>query len=247
MTVLLLELNEINFSQVLAYVRRGELPVLGRLIATHGITETVSEHRKEELEPWIQWVTAHTGFTLSEHGVFRLGDIVWHELSQIWEVLEEQGLKVGAISPMNAKNRCKNAAFFIPDPWTPTPVTGSGLLKKLYRSISQAVNDNAQARLTPSSAVWLLLGLCAYARPQNYIRYISLILGIAQRKRWRKALVLDQLLADIFLRQLERSTGMLVVDAALHMLQFNFSVPVRADSMYQGNALRRPASIVCVG
>lgn len=202
--LLLLELNEINFDQVRAYVGLGKLPVLGRLIEAHGVVETTSERDYEELEPWIQWVTAHTGKPLADHGVFRLGDIVGHDITQIWEALEEQGLTVGAISPMNAKNRCRDAAFFVPDPWTSTEVTGSGLMKRLYQAVSQAVNDNAQSRITPSSAAWLLAGLGAYARPANYGRYLSFAKAAAKRRPWAKALILDQLLADIFVREAKR-------------------------------------------
>jgi hypothetical protein len=203
MTVLLLELNEINFEHVRAYVALGKLPVLGRLVDTHGLTETTSEQNYEELEPWIQWVTAHTGLSLAEHGVFRLGDIVDGNLRQIWEALEEQGLKVGAISPMNAKNRCRDAAFFLPDPWTRTDVTGSAILRRLHGAVAQSVNDNAQARLTPASAVNLLTALLAYAAPANYGAYLSLM-APALRHKWLKALVLDRLLADIFVRETRR-------------------------------------------
>ena len=205
MTVLLLELNEINFDHVRAYVDKGKLPVLGRLIARHGLTETVSEQKYEELEPWIQWVTAHTGLPLAEHKVFRLGDIVKHDIPQIWERLEEQGYSVGAISPMNAKNRCRAPAFFVPDPWTPTQVSGSRTMRRLYKAVAQAVNDNAQSRVTPGSAAGLLVGLAAYARPANYAGYLSLLGAAARRRPWAKALVLDQLLADIFIRQVRRN------------------------------------------
>ncbi|MEA3015148.1 MAG: hypothetical protein QOD42_3693 [Sphingomonadales bacterium] len=204
MPLLLLELNEINFDHVRSYVGLGKLPVLGRLIARHGLTETVSEQNYDELEPWIQWVTAHTGMTLAEHKVFRLGDIVKHDIPQIWEALEAQGLKVGAISPMNAKNRCRAPAFFVPDPWTPTRVSGSRTMKRLYRAVAQAVNDNAQSRVTASSAAGLLAGLAAYARPVNYGGYLALFGAAARRRPWAKALILDQLLADIFIRQVRR-------------------------------------------
>lgn len=203
MPVLLLELNEINFDQVRRYADKGELPVFARLIEGHGIVETTSESKYEELEPWIQWVTAHTGKPLAEHGVFRLGDIVNHEIRQIWEVLEEQGLKVGAISPMNARNRCRNPAFFIPDPWTPTEVTGSLLLRRVYAAVVQAVNDNAESRLTASSALALVAGLAAFARPANYGGYFAMMGAAARRRPWAKAMVLDQLLADIFVRQVK--------------------------------------------
>lgn len=198
MTVLLLALNEVNFDHVRSYIGMGKLPVLGRLLERHGLVETTSEKNYEELEPWIQWVTAQTGKPLAEHGIFRLGDIVQHDIPQIWEALEAQGLTVGAISPMNAKNRCRSAAFFVPDPWTSTSVTGSWLMKKFYGAVAQAVNENAQSRLTASSAVWLLAGLSAYARSANYRRYLLLAASALRRRSWAKALILDQVLADVF-------------------------------------------------
>src|SRR4026207_498000 len=73
--LLLLELNEVNFEFVEAYTRRGELPNFAALFQQHGFTRTTSETSYEQLEPWIQWVTAHTGKSLAEHSVFRLGDI----------------------------------------------------------------------------------------------------------------------------------------------------------------------------
>ena len=60
----------------------------------------------------------YLGKTFDEHQIFRLGDIVNSSESQIFEVIENAGFKVGAISPMNAKNNLKNPEYFIPDPWT---------------------------------------------------------------------------------------------------------------------------------
>src|SRR5687767_2547840 len=107
----LLELNEINFDFVSYYCEHGFLPNLAEMLRENGVSRTSSESQYHELEPWIQWVTAHTGLSLSEHGVFRLGDIVKHDYLQIWERLESHGFRVGAISPMNAKNRLNDAAF----------------------------------------------------------------------------------------------------------------------------------------
>lgn len=201
MTVLLLELNEINFDQVRSYAALGKLPVLGRMIAEHGVSQTTSETAYKDLEPWIQWVTAHTGLTLAQHGVYRLGDILTHDIDQIWEVLERQGIKVGAISPMNAKNRCRNAAFFVPDPWTRTAVTGSSMLKRLYRPISQAVNDNAEGKISAGSALNLVAGMARYARPASYAGFVRDTLAAVRGRPWRKAMVLDRLLADVFIRE----------------------------------------------
>lgn len=237
MTLVLLELNELNFDHVQYYIDRGDLPNFSRKIATHGVSQTVSEQLYEELEPWIQWVTAHTGMSLAEHGVFRLGDILNHDLEQIWEELERSGYSVGAISPMNAKNRLKNAAFFVPDPWTPAELTAEPSLKKLYAAVAQAVNDNAQSRLEFKSKLWLMVGAAKYARPSNYSKYITLA-AQARSKPWTKAMFLDLLLADIFIGQTKKMKpdfATLFLNAAAH-IQHHYMF---SSAAYPGN-LKNP-------
>lgn len=193
-----LELNELNFELLERYIVRGRLPNFARFFAHHGYCETTSEVRYAELEPWIQWVTAHTGRRFSEHGIFRLGDAVDSGVPQIWEQLEsEHGVKAGAISPMNAANRLCDPAFFVPDPWTPTSAAGSWLLQGLSEAVSQAVNDNAQKRITPRSLCFLLLGLARYARVANYGAYLRLVAGVFTRP-WNRVRFLDLFLSDIF-------------------------------------------------
>ncbi len=162
------------------------------------MTETTSESRYEELEPWIQWVTAHTGMTLAEHGVFRLGDITRHELPQIWERLEAKGLHVGAVSPMNASCRMVSPAFFVPDPWTTTKVVAPPVYQRLYRAIAQAVSENADMKLSTRSILDIATGGLRAASPANYVRYARYALG-ARGHPWRRAMFLDLLLADVFI------------------------------------------------
>jgi hypothetical protein len=203
--VILIELNEINFNFVQRYIASGKLPNLARLIKKQGIQTTSSEKEYEHLEPWIQWVTAHTGKSFSEHRVFRLGDIVNTDLEQIWEFLENKGLKVGAISPMNAKNRTSKAAFFVPDPWTDTEVTGGVFLEEISKAVSQAVNDNATSRISLRSVFSLSLAILRFVPITEYRRYLLLIRSIAQRKSWAKAQFLDELLADLTLSLIKRT------------------------------------------
>ena len=202
--VVLIELNEINFDFVTHYASQGDLPAFQRLIANHGFVRTTSEQRYEELEPWIQWVTAHTGLTLAEHKVFRLGDIVATEHEQIWEYLESHGITVGAVSPMNAKHRLKNAAFFLPDPWTPTDMTAPLLYRRLHRAVCQAVNDNEAGRLTAGAVLDLLAGAAKAARLRNYPHYVRLAAGSRQRE-WYRSMFLDLLLTDLFVDLHQRS------------------------------------------
>lgn len=217
--VILLELNEINFEYVEHYIGEGRLPNFKSLIRTYGVRKTTSESRYEDIEPWIQWVTAHTGLMLCDHGVFRLGDIEGRNLYQIWEMLEDSGVTIGAVCPINASNRTKNAKFFIPDPWTNTRVTGSFLIRKLYAAISQAVNENSESRIALSSVVWLLISAIIYARPSNYLRYFALA-TMAIRKSWPKAIFLDLLLSDVFVRLTKRKRPLfatLFLNAGAHI------------------------------
>lgn len=197
--LLFLEMNEINFEFLQQYIAQGELPTFRNFFTRHGFEETESEQIYDELEPWIQWVTAHTGLTYAEHGVFRLGDIVGTDLPQIWEQLEEAGLKVGAVSPMNAKYRLRDPAFFIPDPWTDTGVRAGGIDTRFYQAIRQAVNDNARGGLNKKSVFDFAVGGLRNASPLNYPAYLRLA-GAARGKAWSKALFLDQVLTDLFVR-----------------------------------------------
>ncbi len=204
--VLFLELNEINFDFVRKYCEAGMLPNLAQLLRSFPLHRTSSEKNYEELEPWIQWVTAHTGKPLSEHGVFRLGDIINTDIDQIWEQLERRGVRVGAVSPMNAKNRLREPAFFIPDPWTRTKVSAGPVACGLHDAICAAVNENASGRFGLSVVRRLVRGLLAYARPSNYWRYVRYVLGSLRGAPWRRALFLDLLLADVFVRAVQRTS-----------------------------------------
>jgi hypothetical protein len=218
-SLIFLELNEVNFDFVRRYAARGELPTLASLVERHGCVETTSETAYDHLEPWIQWVTAHTGKTYAEHGVFRLGDIVEHDLDQIWEKLERAGLSVGAISPMNAKNRTRNAAFFVPDPWTKTAVSGDRSLQLLSEALSQAVGDNASARIEPGSYLKLLRGLAAHFRVSTIGQLVKYALG-RRNSPWYGAMFLDRFLADVFVRQWRRHQpdfATLFLNAAAHI------------------------------
>lgn len=237
--LIFLELNEVNFDYVRRYCEQGRLPTLAKLIERHGITETISEQNYEELEPWIQWVSAHTGLPYAEHRVFRLGDIHGHSIPQVWEVLEKAGKKIGAISPMNAANRCAEPAFFVPDPWTRGKVSGPFLLGKLYDAISQAVNDNAEGRLDASSLIWLITGFARFSRPRRYYDYARNVVSAARGNSWSKALFLDRLLADVYLDLMDRDGpefSSLFLNAAAH-IQHHYMFNSRA---YEGT-MKNPA------
>jgi hypothetical protein len=201
--LILLEFNEVNFDYLTRYMARGCLPTLAKLLRTVGVAETASESEYEKLEPWIQWVTAHSGLSFEQHQVFRLGDIVRQDIEQVWEKLEAAGISVAAVSPINAANRTRRSPFFVPDPWTQTPVSGGWILRQLGLALKQAVGENAQQRMTPATAMRLVLGLAAHFRVSTIGELITHALRRSEES-WRSVLFLDRLLADVFVRQWRR-------------------------------------------
>lgn len=193
----LIELNEINFDIVREYVAldANRFPALASLLNGPQV-QTTSEVSYEQLEPWIQWPSVHTGRTFKEHQIFRLGDIVDSNVPQIFEQLEQAGYKIGAISAMNAENRLKSPSYFVPDPWTQTPSDGSWWSRTLKEAISQAVNDNAKSKITIKTALQVALALLRFAPIRHYSRYFQLVLA-SRKKSWFKPLILDLLLHDV--------------------------------------------------
>lgn len=197
MTVISLELNEINFDFVRRFVDAGKLPNFRKLLETAQLTSTVAEKEYPFLEPWIQWPTVYSGLPYAEHGVFRLGDVVEKTHRQIWEELEAEGLTVGAISPMNAANRCRAPAFFLPDPWTGTTTVADPKTEKLWTLVGSIVNANASESLGFASMGRQLGPLAAgYVRPASAARHLR-ILSKALSHKWAKAAFLDSLLYDV--------------------------------------------------
>lgn len=194
--LILLGLNEINFDFVNHYIEKDLLPNFKRLFEIQKPIKTKSEEEYKLLEPWIQWVTVHSGKSYSEHGVYRLGDIIENKkIYQIFEELEDLGFSVGAVSPFNADNRLKNPAYFIPDPWTKTKFSGGKIVKSIYIAIHQAVNDNASEKIGIKSLISIGLGFMIYVPIKKWLKYFSHIIKL--KKPGTKAIILDSLLADL--------------------------------------------------
>ncbi|SFF51376.1 alkaline phosphatase family protein [Blastococcus tunisiensis] len=219
-SVISLELNELSVDLVEKYVDDLDLRNFRRLFDDSRRYRTVAEQEFVNVEPWIQWVTVHTGLDFSEHGIFRLGDAVDAPYEQVWErVQRELRLSVGAVSPMNATALKERPSFFVPDPWTETEVHGSWDLRLLHRAVKAAVNSNAEGSFDLRSLIQLAAGASRNLDWRKLPDYV----GLARRSRnrkWLRAGVLDHLLADTFQTQWLRhrpAYSSLFLNAAAHV------------------------------
>ena len=236
MHIIFIELNEINFDIVEQYGSKySALPLLTQLAKRSGLTSS-SEETYEHLEPWIQWPSVHTGKTYDEHQMFRLGDGVNYQGTQIFEEIEKRGYAVGNLSAMNAANRMVNPAFFIPDPWTDTLADSSFISRALAHAVSQTVNDNTGGKITAQSALNLALVSIALISPRRYFWFVKKLLW-ALSKPWRKAMFLDLLLAEYFTALVKRKKpefSTLFLNAGAHIQHhYMLSSSVLTDTAYR--------------
>jgi hypothetical protein len=192
--LILISLNELNFEALSEY-NLEKYPNLKFLIKN--FKHTTSENEYHLLEPWIQWLTIYSGLSAKEHNVFRLGDADSKKINNIFNKIENLGLKVGAIMPMNLPNNLKSAEFFIPDPWTTSSTDGSYLSNLISLTLSKIVNTNATNKIGLNDLINLFLIFIIFFRFKNLFYYIELLVK-SLKKKYLKAIFLDLLLNDIF-------------------------------------------------
>lgn len=113
------ELNEFNLGLLSDAAKTDKWPAIKKMISLN-LFKTISPDVGDEykLEPWVQWVSVHTGVPSSEHGVMQMGETPSSNYKQIWDRLSDLGVSYGLWSPMNsAVKDKKNCKFYLPDPW----------------------------------------------------------------------------------------------------------------------------------
>ena len=85
-------------------------------------SETITDEKIDHqgLDPWVQWVSIHSGKPLKEHNIKRLGDTKKQNSDQIWNSVSKIfGKNCGVWGVMNAPCGNKSGiSFFVPDPWS---------------------------------------------------------------------------------------------------------------------------------
>ncbi|WP_233843742.1 alkaline phosphatase family protein [Dyella sp. 2HG41-7] len=117
----LIGLNEFSVDLLTRGAKELQLKNIDRLLSMRSATTTTDdmvEHRG--LDPWVQWVSVHTGVPSSVHGIIHLGDTPSAlSVSQVWETLSDAGISSGIWGAMNAtREGARHCDFFLPDPWT---------------------------------------------------------------------------------------------------------------------------------
>ena len=200
--VILLEFNELTPALVDRFMRAGHLPNFDRFYRESRVFTTDAEETQDKLNPWIQWVTVHSGLSFAEHGVFHLGD--GHKLKRkcVWDLLSDAGLPVWVCGSMNPRFDSPLNGYLLPDPWTTTIAPYPDELLPYFRFVQHNVQEhtNDHAPLAPAEHAKFVAFMVRHGLSARTVTSIArqLMRERLAGKRWKRAVLLDQLQWDVF-------------------------------------------------
>ena len=201
--VIVLEFNELSPALMRRFIDAGHLPNFRRLHDEARVWVTEAEERPPFLEPWIQWITVHSGESYHEHGVFNLDEGHTSPAPRIWDLASRAGLRSWICGSMNVAMAPGFQGWMLPDPWTthvpPQPAELVPYFEFVRRHVLEYTND--QVPVTHADRLRFVTfmarhGLSA-ATAWAIVRQLA---GerLDPRSRWRRAVLLDRLQFDLF-------------------------------------------------
>jgi len=204
--MILIEFNELCPSLLRKFMGEGRLPNFKRLHGSATVFTTDAAEEPPQLEPWIQWLTVHSGMPFDAHRTFHLGEGRGLNQKCVAEVLSDAGIPVGVFGSMNV-NYGRLNGYVVPDPWDSRGVAHPDWLQPFYRFVSGQVQEssrtggNSKAEMAQFGAFLLRNGLTA-----GTAKALATQLLRERGDRgvsWRRAYLLDRLQYDVF-RKLNR-------------------------------------------
>ena len=117
----IIEINECDFEFFLYGAKKYNFPAIKKFLSNKKKISTFTKDKHEgfNLDPWVQWVSVHTGKSSKKHKIFRLGLTLDKSIKQIWETLSAKKINTTVWGAFNSTlNKKKNIDLFFPDPWS---------------------------------------------------------------------------------------------------------------------------------
>ena len=119
--MLIIELNEFDPNYLKKVSKELNLENIQKIFKLkHSNTFTDEKDEHQGLDPWVQWVSIHSGKPYKEHQICRLSETQKQDFKQIWNMVgENKNYSCGIWGVMNAPcGESKGIKFFVPDPWS---------------------------------------------------------------------------------------------------------------------------------
>lgn len=196
--LLLLEFNELCPSLIEKFMAEGALPNFKRL--RERSRAFITHTNESVLEPWIQWVTVHTGVPLDQHGIHDLDEAPKLKHEAFWDDMKSDNVLL--MCPMNVRFNRTDGSIFMPDPWAASQAP-SREIEPFYRFVRSAVNTHARSSgFEKKVALDALRYLSTHG--MSFRTFLALMRQLAgerigdQDVKWRRATMLDKLCWDVF-------------------------------------------------
>jgi hypothetical protein len=203
-SVIVLEFNELTPVLMDRFIDEGILPGFKRLRDQSVAAVTDAGEAPPNLEPWIQWITVHTGLSYAQHKVFALSDGPKLKAPRVWDMVSEAGKKVWVCGSMNAAVEQDNLrGLLIPDPWAvgldPKP---AGKFEDYVHLVRSYVQQYTSEKSPVTKADFLRFARFMSTNGLSLKTVMAALRQLASEKggklRWRRAAILDRLQWDMF-------------------------------------------------
>jgi hypothetical protein len=201
-SVIVLEFNELNPVLMTKFIDAGALPAFDRLRRESYVYVTDAEESAPNLEPWIQWITVHTGLSYAQHRVFDLGD--GHKLTEprLWDFASAAGRRVLVCGSMNVGYHLPINGVVLPDPWSVGIAPHPRDLRPYYEFVKRHVQEYTRGTVPLSAADYArFIGfMFTHGLSAATVGAIArqLVIERSGHGRWKRATILDRLQWDLF-------------------------------------------------
>jgi hypothetical protein len=202
--MILLEFNELSPALMETFIDQGYLPNFKRLRNQSQVFTTDAEEVAPNLDPWIQWVTVHSGLSYDEHGIFHLGDGHKLAVKSLWDLIAARGKTVWVCGSMNIKYDLPLNGAVIPDPWTVGTAPAPADLEPYYLFVQRNVQEYTNDRVPLSRGDYFRFLKFMLTHGMSVGTVASIVGQLLGEKRtgkgkWKRATILDKLQRDVFL------------------------------------------------
>jgi hypothetical protein len=207
------------------FIADGTLPNFARLRESSEVFVSDAEEQEPYLEPWIQWVTVHTGVPYSEHGIFRLSEGHKLQHSNVWDLVSKGGHTVWVCGSMNANRENGTRGYLLPDPWSADLTPQPEALLPYFRFVQQNVQEYTNDRVPLSKSDYLRFMRFMMAHGLSANTAVSIFRQLLSEKRtgtgrWRRAFILEKLQFDVFsavFRRIRPAFSTFFLNSTAHM------------------------------
>ena len=206
--VIFLELNELCPPILERMMAKGELPHFKKLHARSDVHYTWTDD--EDLEPWVQWVTLHTGKKQEIHGAKELDEGYRVALPRVWDMMGDKGISSLIFGSMNS-SATSNNVFLVPDAWSVRVRPSDPAYNAFHQFISFFVTEHTNAKAKPNKKMAIAFMRFVLTHGLSFSTGLAAIKQLLNEKfghgcdvKWRRALILDLLMWDVFENEYKR-------------------------------------------